>query len=80
QHAVDNYKPQIGEWLDGKRVDILLIPITTISESLPSVLIEIQNVVDKAYIHRLNQYCTGCPHDLYQKNAGRTMQKVFLQL
>ncbi|KAI7887270.1 uncharacterized protein EV154DRAFT_484989 [Mucor mucedo] len=59
QHAVGNYKPQSGEWLDGKRVDILLIPITTITGSLPPVVIEIQNVVDKAYIHRLNQYCSN---------------------
>lgn len=59
QHAVGNCKPQSGKWLDGKRVDFLLIPITTITESLPPVLIEIQNVVDKAYIHRLNQYCSN---------------------
>ncbi|KAG2209236.1 hypothetical protein INT47_005528 [Mucor saturninus] len=53
-----------GEWLDGKRADVLLIPTTVASESLSPILVEIQNVVDKPYMHRLTQYCSN----IYDEN------------
>ncbi|KAI9365898.1 hypothetical protein BD770DRAFT_377499 [Pilaira anomala] len=56
-HAINNYISQDGEWLDGKRADVLLVPAINVSESMPPVLIEIQNTLDNAYIHRLNKYC-----------------------
>lgn len=54
---MDSYISTEGSWLDGKRTDALFIPTTSISESLPPVLVEIQNVVDMSFIHRLNKYC-----------------------
>ncbi|KAG1471544.1 hypothetical protein G6F56_002063 [Rhizopus delemar] len=56
KHASNNYTAQNGERLDGKRADVLLIPTTAASESLPPILVEIQNVVDRPYMHRLSKY------------------------
>ena len=64
KHASNNYTAKNGEWLDGKRADVLLIPTTVTSESLPPILIEIQNVVDKPYMHRLSKYC----NNIYDEN------------
>lgn len=64
KHASNNYTAQNGERLDGKRADVLLIPTTAASESLPPILVEIQNVVDSPYMHRLSKYC----NNIYDKN------------
>lgn len=55
KHASNNYTAQNGEWLDGKRADVLLIPTTAASKSWPPVLVEIQNVVDRPCMHRLSK-------------------------
>lgn len=58
RHASNNYTAQNGEWLDGKRSDVLLIP--TIATC------EIQNVVDRPYMHRLSKYC----NHIYDENSN----------
>lgn len=46
-----------GEWVDSRHVDILYAPIMSLSNALPPTIVEIQNVVDKPFIHRLQKYC-----------------------
>ena len=58
QEAINKYSCQNTGWFDGSRIDALYCPEHP-SESQPLVLIEVQNVVDKNYIHRLQQYCTN---------------------
>ncbi|KAI8148893.1 hypothetical protein BJV82DRAFT_589995 [Fennellomyces sp. T-0311] len=57
RQSLNNYVAHDGEWLDGKRADVLFVPVQAASESLPPVLVEIQNVVDKPFLHRLTAYC-----------------------
>ncbi|ORX59655.1 hypothetical protein DM01DRAFT_1333120 [Hesseltinella vesiculosa] len=57
EHAINNYVAKDCEWLDGKRGDVLFIPVPPISVSFPPVVVEIQNVVDMPFMHRLDKYC-----------------------
>ncbi|KAI8647617.1 hypothetical protein BD408DRAFT_325347, partial [Parasitella parasitica] len=44
------------EWSDGTKPDVLYVPID-VSDDQPPILIEIQNIVDQAFMIRLIQYC-----------------------
>ena len=57
QESIKNYVPHDGEWLDGKRADIVFAPARNVSSTLPPVPVEIQNVVDKPFLRSLNVYC-----------------------
>ncbi|KAI9253121.1 hypothetical protein EDC94DRAFT_620306 [Helicostylum pulchrum] len=46
-----------GEWIDGHRPDVTFAPITSLSSSLPLIVVQVQNVIDKPFIHRLQKYC-----------------------
>ncbi|KAI7854995.1 hypothetical protein BDC45DRAFT_440047, partial [Circinella umbellata] len=61
KNAIDKYVAKDCEWIDGKRADALFVPHRDISESLPPVIVEIQNIVDKEFMHRLSKYC----HHIY---------------
>ncbi|KAI7854958.1 hypothetical protein BDC45DRAFT_535087 [Circinella umbellata] len=56
-HAKDQYVQQGREWLDGKRTNILYIPVKP-SSDMPPVIVEVQNTVDNSFIRRLQQYCS----------------------
>lgn len=49
--------PRTCEWIDGKRADMIYGPMISPSNLLPPVIIEVQNVVDELYMHRLQKYC-----------------------
>lgn len=49
--------PRTCEWIDGKRADMIYSPTISPSNLLPPVIIEVQNVVDELYMHRLQKYC-----------------------
>ncbi|KAI7877672.1 uncharacterized protein EV154DRAFT_486298 [Mucor mucedo] len=56
-HAKGLYMPRPCEWIDGKRADMIYGPVTPPSHLLPPVIIEVQNVVDELYMHRIQKYC-----------------------
>ncbi|CAO3610434.1 unnamed protein product [Mucor fragilis] len=51
----NQYYPRPTEWIDGKKADVLYAADD--SNASPPVLIEVQNVADDAFIHRLVRYC-----------------------
>lgn len=65
EDAIDHYISSPCEWIDGLHADVLYTPVTSPTEALPPVIIEIQNVVDKPFIRRLIKYC-GHIFDKYQ--------------
>lgn len=56
-HATGQYMPSTCEWIDGKRADMIYSPIMPPSNLLPPIIIEVQNVVDELFMHRLQKYC-----------------------
>lgn len=52
--AVGNYWPRPTEWPNGTRSDVLY---ATENSEMPPVLVEVQNVVDEKFIHRVVRYC-----------------------
>ncbi|KAG2223016.1 hypothetical protein INT45_012315 [Circinella minor] len=58
-----------GECLDGKRLDAFFILTTKISDLIPPVLIEVQNVVDKAFVRRLNKKYCNHAYDKYNMES-----------
>ncbi|KAI7895897.1 uncharacterized protein EV154DRAFT_494109, partial [Mucor mucedo] len=57
KHDKGLYMPRTCEWIDGKRADMIYGPMTPLSNLLPPVIVEVQNVVDELYMHRLQKYC-----------------------
>ncbi|KAI9026507.1 hypothetical protein CLU79DRAFT_698323 [Phycomyces nitens] len=45
------------EWKNGTKSDVVYVPRLSIQSSLPPFPIEVQNVVDEAFIQRVNSYC-----------------------
>ncbi|KAI8095331.1 hypothetical protein BDF21DRAFT_469940 [Thamnidium elegans] len=51
----NNYYPHPTEWINGKNSDVLYV--TDDSNASPPVLIEVQNIADDAFLHRVVGYC-----------------------
>ncbi|KAL0092587.1 hypothetical protein J3Q64DRAFT_1222678 [Phycomyces blakesleeanus] len=65
EDAIDHYISSLCEWIDGRHADVLYTPVTSSTDDFPSVIIEIQNVMDKPSVRRLIKYC-GYIFDKYQ--------------
>jgi hypothetical protein len=55
--AKGTYTTASSEWQNGSCSDILYIPRLGIQKSLPPILIEVQLIVNEAFMQRLLQYC-----------------------
>ena len=56
--------PRTCEWIDDKRADMIYGPIPS-SNMLPSVITEVQNVVDGLYMPRPQKYCNHVHETFY---------------
>jgi hypothetical protein len=55
--AKGTYTTASSEWQNGSCSDVLYIPRLGIQKSLPPILIEVQLIVNEAFMQRLLQYC-----------------------
>ncbi|CAO3622553.1 unnamed protein product [Mucor hiemalis] len=50
-----HYHPRPTEWLNGKKPDVLYT--TDDSNASPPILVEVQNIADDVFLHRIVRYC-----------------------
>ncbi|KAI9262232.1 hypothetical protein BDA99DRAFT_71157 [Phascolomyces articulosus] len=63
-NVIDKYFSAKSEWKSGKRSDMVFI---TRQQSLPAIIVEIQNAVNNSFVLKLNEYCLNANDEYGRK-------------